>query len=343
MKKIFCCLLCLILVSCGKNEKVVTPPSSNELGSICTIVSEFDQDVYNISLFYTENENYPVLNANDFYYINQLGLKYSGEGSKNILNYQINQNNAYKLCNFENAKVVSVAIQIPDSNILKFMSELRNYVFQYEVEKEEEIFKVDVSNNVISTTSLEINYTRVYSQKINEEELNLLKDYKFNESYNISLDEEHEIKVETLVADLIKEDGTQTHNPSNKLVGLGEAVQLLISIAADESISVDYVPVSTLVKLLKSDVNESTYVHFDNRYYMTSELKNYIVYETDEAVIYDLNSYIYGNDLRGIVDNHASVSSVDTPTYEITVDILNADILNQIYSNILNEVKNILK
>ena len=76
---------------------------------------------------------------------------------------------------------------------------------------------------------------------------------------------------------------------------------------------------------------------------MTSELKNYIVYETDEAVIYDLNSYIYGNDLRGIVDNHASVSSVDTPTYEITVDILNADILNQIYSDILNEVKNILK
>lgn len=343
MKKLFFCLLCLMLVSCGEKEKVVTPPTSSELGSICTIVSEFDQDVYNISLFYTENETYPVLNESDFYYINQLGLKYSGEGSKNVSNYQINQENAYKLCKFDNAKVVSVAIQIPDSNILKFMSELRNYVFQYQVEKEDEIFKVDVSNNVISTTNLEINYTRVYSQKISEDELKLLKEYKFNESYNISLDEEHEILVATLVADVIHEDGNQTHNQANKLVGLGEAVQLLISIAADESISVDYVPVSTLVKLLKSDVNANTYVKMENKYFKTSELKNYIAYETDEFVIYDLNTYLFGKDLREVVDNHTAVHSVEAPTYEITVDILNGDGLNQIYSDIINEVKNILK
>ena len=343
MKKLLCCLFLLCLTACGNNEKIVFAPSSAELGNMCTIVSEFDNDVYNISLFYTENENYPILNKDDFNYINQLALKYSDEGSKDVSKYKINQNNAYKLCNIEKANVVNVAIQIPDSNILKFMSELRKYEFNYQVEKENEIFKVAMPNNVLSTTSLEINYTRVYSQKINEDEQKLLKEYKFNKSYNISLDEEHSIDVNGLVVDLIKEDGTQIFNQSNRLVGLGETVQLLVSVGVDESISADYVPIATLAKLLKSDVNESTYVQFDNRHFMISDLKDYILYETEEFVVYDLNPYLYGSDLISIYTDHISVSSVNDSTYEITKDIINEEQLKQIYNDITNQVKTIIK
>ena len=84
-------------------------------------------------------------------------------------------------------------------------------------------------------------------------------------------------------------------------------------------------------------------VKIENKYYMTSELKEYIAFKTDEFVIYDLNPYLFGKDLREVVDNHIAVHSVESPTYEITVDILNEDLLNQTYKELLKEVKKIMK
>ena len=343
MKKILCCLLLICLMGCESKEKVIIPPTSDELGNVCTIVSEFDNDIYNISLFYTENENYPILNKDDFNYINQLALRYSDEGSKDVSKYKINQTNAYKLCEMENANVVNIAIQISDSNYLTFMSELRKYEVSYQVEKEEEVFKVAMPNNVISTTSLEINYTRVYSQAFSEDEIQLLKEIKFETPYNISLDENHYIQASTIYPMLIKEDGKQEYSQFDVLVGLGAGVQLFVEVGADESISADSVPVLTLAKLLKSDVTNSTYFQLNNHYYMTSELKEYILYETDQYVIYDLNPYLYGNNLKELYANYVAVNSVETPTYEITSDMINEEEVIKLYNDVITQVKSIIK
>ena len=87
MKKILCVLLVLGLVACSEEKPVIIAPESHELGNICTLITEFDEDMYNLSFFYTENEQYPILNKDDFTYINQLGLKHSSSGSKDVNKY----------------------------------------------------------------------------------------------------------------------------------------------------------------------------------------------------------------------------------------------------------------
>ena len=346
MKKIISSLLVLCLVACGSKEEEkieVLPPTSNELGNVCTIVTEFDDDMYNISLFYTENETYPILNKDEFNYINQLGLKYSEDGSKDVSKYKINQNNAMKLCNLENAQVVNVAMKISDSNILKFITELKAFDVYYEIEKENETFRVEIPNQVISTTKIELNYTRVYSLEFSEDELNQLASLPLKETKDISLNEEHPIFISYAMADLIDAEGNQNINSEGRTKGLGEAVQLIASIASDTSIAVDYVPVMTLVKFLKEDVNESSYVQFDNRYYMLSELKDYILYETEEIIVYDFNTYLFGDNIKAPILKYASVNSVESPTYEITEEILNGQLLEDLYLKCVEEVKKVIK
>ncbi|MGN1344406.1 MAG: hypothetical protein ACI4U3_07485, partial [Traorella sp.] len=80
MKKFLCCLFLFFITACSHDKQVIIDsPTSQDIGSVCTLVTSFDDDIYNISIFYVTNDNYPVL-SNDLSSIVDLSLKYSVNG-----------------------------------------------------------------------------------------------------------------------------------------------------------------------------------------------------------------------------------------------------------------------
>ncbi|MGN1344988.1 MAG: hypothetical protein ACI4U3_10420 [Traorella sp.] len=305
MKKIVYWILAFMLVACqNKNENLLVQPQN--VGQMCTLVTDFSDDIYNISLFYTEE--YPILNKDDFNYISQLALKYSTQGMKDASKYQINVEKAHYLCEMENPEVIAFAIEIPKTNILKFKSELERHQFYYEIEQDGETYDIEVENEVISATKMEINMNKIKSLTFSDEEVDKLKTISFDEALRVYEDENHHVDINMEVSEKIQADGSQTNNQDNLLASVGEAYQYFLTVADSKEISVSYIKIATLIKLSKEEINELSYLDI-NGGVMLTDLEEYKLFENDSIVMYDLNPYLYH--YTSITDYIASYSQDD--------------------------------
>lgn len=290
-------LLCLICLSaCQQESEVITPPTHEELGKICTLVTTFDDDMVNVSIYYTQNETYPIKNEKEIFEINDMILKHSSSGLKDINQYPVNKEKSLKQCGIHSeTNEIQLATQIPTIDFLTFIQDLKKYEFYYEVDKNENTFEVLMPNDVHVVNSMILNNERIYSLDFNQEELDTLEKIQLSKEYHTTIDGKDAI-IATTVKDHIQKDGTQTVNQSNLLVGVGEGYQIFISIALEEALAVDYVPIMTLVKLAKDNIHENTYIQLDKNI-MLSELEEYQLYETEDYIVYDFNNYFYENDI----------------------------------------------
>lgn len=290
-------LLCLICLSaCQQKSEVIIPPTHEELGKICTLVTTFDDEMVNVSIYYTQNETYPIKNEKEIFEINDMILKHSSSGLKDISQYPVNKEKSLKQCGIDSeTKQIQLATQIPTTDFLKFIQDLKKYEFYYEVDKNENTFEVLMPNDVHVVNSMILNNERIYSLDFNQEELDALEKIQLSKEYHTTIDGK-DATIATIVNDHIQKDGTQTINQSNLLVGVGEGYQIFISIALEEALAVDYMPIMTLIKLDKDNIHENTYIQLDKNI-MLSELEEYQLYETDDFVVYDFNDYFYENDI----------------------------------------------
>lgn len=149
MKKLL--LLSILLFSaCTPSKVEVVPPTYQELGKICTYITSFDQDFYNVSVYYDQNDEYPIQNEKELYEISDTIIKYSSSGLKDVSKYEVNPEEALSACAMSrNANVIKSAIQIDKEDFDSFIEELKNYPFQYQVNREEKTFRVAMPNEVI--------------------------------------------------------------------------------------------------------------------------------------------------------------------------------------------------
>lgn len=308
MRKIILIAMLIFLSACQPKEVVVTPPNHEELGKICTLVTTFEDDMVNVSIYYTQNETYPIQNENELYEVNDMILRYSSSGLKNIQDYPANKEKSYEQCGITHGDAIQLATQIPTTDFLKFINQLKKYEFYYEVNKNDQSFKVLMPNDVHVMSSMNLNNERVYALDFEEKELEQFKNLQLTKEYQTIMDGK-DAQISSVIVDHIQKDGSQTINPSNYLIGVGEGYQIFVSVANKEDLAVDYYPIMTLVKFSKQDIRDNTYIQLDeNR--LLSELNDYQLYETEDSVIYDFNRYFYQdvftyeevyNDILGLI------------------------------------------
>ena len=90
MRKVILVFLLIFLSACQTKNEVVIPPAHDQLGKICTLVTTFDDDMVNVSIYYTQNEAYPIQNEEEMFKINDMILKHSSSGLKDIKKYPVN-------------------------------------------------------------------------------------------------------------------------------------------------------------------------------------------------------------------------------------------------------------
>lgn len=296
MRKVILVFLLIFLSACQTKNEVVIPPVHDQLGKICTLVTTFDDDMVNVSIYYTQNETYPIQNEEEIFKINDMILKHSSSGLKDIKQYPVNKEKSLKQCGINSkAKEIQLATQISPTDFLTFIHDLKEYEFYYEVNKNENTFEVLMPNDVHVVNSMILNNERIYSLDFNQEELNNLEKIQLSQEYHTTYDGK-DVIIATTVKDHIQKDGTQTFNQSNLLVGVGEGYQIFVSIDSQEALGVDYVPIMTLVKLAKDNIHENTYIQLDKNV-MLSDLKEYQLYEADDYIVYDFNDYFYENEI----------------------------------------------
>ena len=98
MRKVILVFLLICLSACQTKSEVVTPPVHDQLGKICTLVTTFDDDMVNVSIYYTQNETYPIQNEEEMFKINDMILKHSSSGLKDIKQYPVNKEKSLKQC-----------------------------------------------------------------------------------------------------------------------------------------------------------------------------------------------------------------------------------------------------
>ncbi len=149
MRKVILLLFLICLSACQQESEAITPPTHQELGKICTLVTTFDDDMVNVSIYYTQNETYPIKNEKEIFEINDMILKYSSSGLKDINQYPVNKEKSLKQCGI-NSKTneIQLATQIPTIDFLTFIQDLKKYEFYYEVDKYENTFEVLMPNDV---------------------------------------------------------------------------------------------------------------------------------------------------------------------------------------------------
>lgn len=296
MKRVINILLLLCLSACQTENEVITPPTHEELGRICTLVTTFDEEMVNVSIYYTSNESYPIQNEEELFEVNDMIIKYSSSGLKNVNEFPVNKEKSLRQCEMtDNANTIELATQISSNDFQNFIQDLNDFQFHYEIEKENKTFQVAMPNHVYVYNSMILNNERVYALDFTEEELESLENIELTKQYQVTFKGREGIVAST-VKDHILKDGTQVLNQSNQLVGVGEGYQIYISVAIHEELGVDYYPLMTLVKFDKNDIREDTYIQLDTILSL-SDLDEYQLYETKDYIVYDLNDYFYKDEI----------------------------------------------
>lgn len=142
-------LFLLFLTACQPKKEEIILPTQQELGKICTIVHALDENMIHVVIHYTQNERYPNRNENEIYKINDMILKYSSSGFKDPNQYPIDIKKTFHLCGVDsNVKTIQIVTQIPSDDFQKFMKDLKEYEFNYEIEINDESIEILIPNEV---------------------------------------------------------------------------------------------------------------------------------------------------------------------------------------------------
>ena len=170
MKKILSYLVIILIISgCQKEEITVTPPNDDQVGKMCTFVVGFEDDMYNISLYYESNENYPLKNEHDFNIIDTMSLKYSKTGKADVRKYPLDEEKVFKQCGMTHAKAVATAVKISADDVWMLVNDLKETRFYFQVEKEGKLFNVKMPNKVYVQTIYQMDYDKAVSLKTDED------------------------------------------------------------------------------------------------------------------------------------------------------------------------------
>ena len=292
MKKLISCIMAgLILMGCQPEEKEVTPPTSSEVGKLCTYIVSFDNDMYHISLFYEVSEKYPIQNEEIFNVIDEMSLKYSKTGKGDVGKYPINEEMVRTECGMSHPQSVATVVNISKEDAWFLSEELKNHKFYFRVEKEGRMFDVKVENQVYSKTSHQMNNEQLFSENIDEEIFQGIT----LESRAIGSDDTDPVFAEVNVGKHILNGTGFLDDSSMNLDHIGEGYQYYLTLIPENDVAVSYMSLMTLVVFDKEKMGEDTYVDLSGGM-LIEELQDRIIYEDQEKVIMDLNPILYGYD-----------------------------------------------
>ena len=166
-RKISWILAGLLLMGCQPKEKKVIPPESGQVGKMCTYVVSFDDDMYNISIYYETMGEYIIENEEDFNIIDEISLKYSKTGKGDVNKYSISKERVLSECGMNDPKSVSTVVNISKDDAWFLTEELKAHKFYFRVEKEGQMFDVKMPNTVYFRTSDQMNDV-VYSKEFSK-------------------------------------------------------------------------------------------------------------------------------------------------------------------------------
>lgn len=322
MKKILSCLIVMLMVGgCQKEEPEVVPPSSSQVGKMCTYVVRFDNDMYNISLYYESAEGYPLKNEDDFNIIDSMSLKYSKTGKGDVSKYPISEEKVLEQCGMTNAKSVATAVNISADNVQLLINDLRSARFYFQVEKEGKLFDVKMPNAVYLQSVYQMNYNKAVSLEIDEQKYGRLQVEKTDIG-----EKEKPVKGEVSFSKIIRSDADfMTEMPLTSLSDVGEVYQYYLCTAAEGDLGVSYAPLMTLIEFSKAEMNQDFYVEMFGGMKIT-ELEDVLIYENDEKVLMDINSLLYGYE------------SLEVFVEETIAEELDGEKLNELYSALEEKV-----